>query len=167
MSSTMQGGIDEALKLMPYGVYVVTAYGSHGEHGATASWVMQISKLPPMIAVALRKDSTTEQIISGTGKFAVNLLPADNSELAERFVTPIDRFNTPPFPGITWGVLELPLLDGAIAWLECTVQRRIESGDHVLLVGEVIQGQMKVDAIPMTTLDSGLEYGGTGMNDTR
>jgi flavin reductase (DIM6/NTAB) family NADH-FMN oxidoreductase RutF len=160
--SEVANGPDEVLREMVYGVYIVTAQGTNGEHGCTASWVMQVSKRPPLLAVALRKGSVSEQAVTHAGAFAVNLISADNIDLAERFFTPTDRFNNPPSLEFSRGLMDLPLLDEAIGWLECQTHQRLEIGDHIVFIGEVQGGRMRADDIPMTTLDSGLGYGGLG-----
>ncbi len=161
MRETDQAGIDAALRHMPYGLHVVTARGPGGDHGLTASWVMQVSKVPPMVAVALRKGSASAKVVEAGGAFAVNILAADSSEIAERFFTPVDRFGSPPQPVVSRGVANLPLLGEAIGWVECEVRHRWDPGDHVLFVGEVVAGDLKKSAMPLTTLAAGMSYGGT------
>ncbi len=161
MNRRDQTDIDAALRHMPYGVHVITARGPEGDHGLTASWVMQVSKTPPMVAVALRKGSASAKVVESAGAFAVNILSAESAELAERFFTPVDRFGSPPQPVVSRGVSELPLLGEAIGWLECEVRHRWEPGDHIVFVGEVVAGNLKKSEMPLTTLAAGMGYGGT------
>ncbi len=165
MSRTEQVGVDAALRHMPYGVHVVTGRGPQGDHGLTASWVMQVSKRPPMIAVALLKNSSSARVVEAGGAFAVKILSSADLELAERFITPVDRFGAPPQLVVSRGVSQLPLLGEAIGWLECEVRTKVESGDHVLFLGEVVAGDLKRDDMPLTTIAAGMEYGGTGGGD--
>ena len=167
MSSTELLEIDAALRHLPYGVYIVTTRGPQGDHGATASWVMQVSKNPPMVAIALRRGSESAKIVATGEVFAVNILSSDALDLAERFFTPVDRFGAPPHPVVTRGARELPLLGEAIGWIECQVRERVDVGDHVLFLGEVIGGGLKQDDIPLTTLVAGLSYGGTARQGSR
>ncbi|MFB3880280.1 MAG: flavin reductase family protein [Armatimonadota bacterium] len=154
--------IDAALRHMPYGVHIVTTRGPQGDHGLTASWVMQISKSPPMVAVALQKGSKSATAIGTAGAFAVNLLGVRDTSMAEKFMTPVDRFGAPPQPVVSRGVLQMPLLGEAIGWLECQVRQQLEVGDHTLLIGEVIAAELKRDDVPLTTIAAGLRYGGVG-----
>ncbi|MBN1461513.1 MAG: flavin reductase [Armatimonadetes bacterium] len=160
MSSTGLAGLDAALRHLPYGVYIVTTRGPQGDHGLTASWVMQVSKNPPMVAIALRRGSESAKTVAAGEVFAVNIISSEALELAERFFTPVDRFGSPPSPIITRGARELPLLGEAIGWIECQVREQMEVGDHVLFLGEVIGGDLKQDDIPLTTLVAGMHYGG-------
>lgn len=162
MVTTGAGGVDTALKHMAYGVYVVTTRGPQGDHGLTASWVTQVSNDPPLVAVAIRKGSASEKAISKAAAFAVNILSSEHADLAERFFTPVDRFQSPPKPSVGRSVLQLPLLEDAIGWLECEVQERLEPGDHVVFVGRVIFGGLESTEKPLTTIAAGFAYGGTG-----
>ena len=160
MRATDIGDIDAALRSMPYGVYIVTTRGPQGDHGLTASWVMQVAKDPPTVAVALHRGSASAKAVSSSRVFAVNVLSVESRELAERFITPVDRFDAPPQPTVVRGVLRLPLLGEAIGWLECEVKQEIELGDHVLVLGEVVPGELKKADLPLTTIAAGMGYGG-------
>jgi len=160
MSSTELTGIDAALRHLPYGVHIVTKRGPQGDHGLTASWVMQVSKNPPMVGVALRRGSESAKVVAAGKAFAVNIISSEALDLVERFFTPVDRFGAPPSPVVTRGARELPLLGEAIGWIECAVREQVEVGDHVLFLGEVIGGDLKKDDLPMTTMVAGLGYGG-------
>jgi flavin reductase (DIM6/NTAB) family NADH-FMN oxidoreductase RutF len=121
---------------------------------------MQVSKNPPMVAVSLHQGSASAKAITISRVFAVNILSLDSRELAERFITPIDRFDAPPQPKVTRGVLRLPLLNEAIGHLECEVRHELELGDHHLFIGEIISGDLSKDDMPLTTISAGMGYGG-------
>jgi flavin reductase (DIM6/NTAB) family NADH-FMN oxidoreductase RutF len=160
MSKREQLGVDAALRHIPYGVHVVTTRAPQGDHGLTASWVMQVSKDPPMIAVALQKDSRSAGAVAAAGAFALNILSVDGAALAEKFFTPVHRFDAPPRPAVSRGALQMPLLGEAIGWLECQLRNQVEVGDHILFIGEVVAGDLKSDTMPLTTITAGLGYGG-------
>src|SRR6185436_19172659 len=71
----------------------------------------------------------------GSG-FAVNILAHDQSEVSQRFASK----NSEKFDGVAWsrGANGLPLLEGALAWMECRHWRWVTAGDHVVLIGEVL-----------------------------
>jgi flavin reductase (DIM6/NTAB) family NADH-FMN oxidoreductase RutF len=121
---------------------------------------MQVSKAPPMVAVALRKGSRSADAVASAGAFAINLLSVAGAAVAEKFLTPVDRFGAPPQPVAARGLLQLPLLGDAIGWLECQVRGQAETGDHLLFLAEVVAGDLKKDDVPLTTIGSGLRYGG-------
>ena len=96
-------------RMMPYGIYVVTTRDERGPHGMTASWVMQVSLKPPMLAVAVDRRHTTYEMIRKTMVFAVNLLPKDRADIAERFFTPHQRLgHAPPFADYSFGTTGSP-----------------------------------------------------------
>lgn len=67
--------------------------------------------------------------------FAVNILGADQHHLSRQFATPgVDKFAG---VAITEGIRGLPLIDGAVARFQCRTIRRVDAGDHVIILGEV------------------------------
>ena len=130
-----------ALRMIPYGLYVLTAEDSQGRmSGATINWVTQTSFQPPLVALGVKKDSLIHDIIKESEKFALNILGKNQQGLAYAFFKPVERdgeilggeaFQT--------GVEGCPLLDNAIAFVECSLVDSIEKGDHSLFVGEVLE----------------------------
>ncbi|MGI9626264.1 MAG: flavin reductase family protein [Longimicrobiales bacterium] len=124
----------------PTGVTVVTALAEPGSPvGFTANSVTSVSLDPPLVLVCISKESASLGAISGTGGFAVNILDASSAPVASQFAKGDreERFkgvaSTPRASGI-------PVLDGALAWLECELYRAFEAGDHMILVGQVQAG---------------------------
>ena len=79
--------------------------------------------------------------------YAINVLAADQHELALRFATPLsDRWD-----GVAWtpGVAGAPLITGAMAHFECFNKSRYEEGDHVIFVGQVEQVAHRPEATPL------------------
>lgn len=121
------------------GVTVVTAFDGDRPFGITVNALSSISLEPPLVMVALDRRRFLTPIVRGAGRYAVNILSEDQQALSDCFagapVTPgRDRFC-----GAAWrpGALGLPLLDGAIASLECTVVETFSAGDHDLFIGRV------------------------------
>ncbi|HWP62304.1 MAG TPA: flavin reductase family protein, partial [Candidatus Binatia bacterium] len=107
--------------------------------GLTVSAVTSISAEPPILAICLDLRSRTLPIVLRAGRFAVNFLRGDQAELAARFAAPLaDRF-----AGVHWrpGALGVPILvDAALAHAECLVEGRFVVGDHVVVLGRVVDG---------------------------
>jgi len=107
-----------------------------------ASWVSQASFSPPGFTVAVAKDRAVEALLHIGDRFALNVLAAG------RETGPMKQFLQPFAPGADrFAGLELdesasgqPILPEALAWLEATVQQRMECGDHWLLYAQVSQG---------------------------
>jgi flavin reductase (DIM6/NTAB) family NADH-FMN oxidoreductase RutF len=130
-----------ALRMIPYGLYVLTADGGDGSvAAATVNWVTQASFKPPLVAVGVKADSGAHAIIQKSGAFALNVLGKGQTQLAYTFFKPAVRegntLSGEPFrPGVTGA----PLLQSAPAYLECRVVKTVELGDHSLFVGEVVE----------------------------
>jgi len=152
--------ISEVLRMMPYGIYIVTTSDKAGPHGMTASWAMQVSLEPQLVAVAVARGHTTGDLIARSKVFAVNLLPKDRADIAERFFTPAQRLGSvPPLADYAPGTTGAPLLDDAIASLECRMIQAVEAGDHTLFIGQVVAGHLSSDEPPLTSADAGFHYG--------
>lgn len=131
-----------ALRMIPYGLSVMTTRSSDGQTyaAATVNWVTQASFSPPLLAVAVKKDSHSHALAKEAGAFALNLLGKEQTQLAYAFFKPTqrdgDRLNGERFvPGTTGA----PLLEAVPAWVECRVLETVERGDHSVFVAEVVE----------------------------
>jgi flavin reductase (DIM6/NTAB) family NADH-FMN oxidoreductase RutF len=128
------------------GVTVVTAEHEGRYYGTTASAVTSLSLDPPMVLVALNKESATGQAISSCGHFAVNILGEGHEDLARRFAVKGDR----KFEGleIAAGECGAPLLEEALATLECRVTEEVAAATHTVFLAEVDRGSAR-DGAPL------------------
>jgi flavin reductase (DIM6/NTAB) family NADH-FMN oxidoreductase RutF len=121
------------------GVSVVTAFDGSRPLGITVNALSSVSLEPPLVMVALDRRRFLTPVVRAAGRYAVNVLGEEQQALSDCFagapVTP-DR---EAFCGAPWhpGPSGLPLLDGAIATLECTVVQTFSAGDHDLFIGRV------------------------------
>ena len=124
-----------ALSRFASGVTVVTVHHEH-PHGMTASAFASVSLDPPLVLVCLDQTSRTRSLLLEKGSFAINVLGSEQEEVSRAFA----KRGTKPFASLSHhsGETGNPLLDGAIAWLECTVHQVVEMGDHDIVVGEVV-----------------------------
>ncbi len=120
------------------GVAIVTARAGDRIHGMTVSAFAEVSLAPPLVLVCAEKCSHTHPVIASGGVFALNLLAADQRELADRFASKRDEDRR--FVGLDYesGVTGAPLLSGTLATLDCRVRAAHDAGDHVIYVGEVV-----------------------------
>ena len=152
-----------ALRKIPHGVYIVGVKQGSQVNAFTATWFTQVSFTPPLVAVGIRKDSHSLQMVQQTKVFSVNMLGKDHKTLAEHFVKPAaapgDKLKT---VGHRLGKTGTPVLDDAIAYVECEVREVANAiGDHAVVIGEVIEaGVRSKDAPALTLLDTGWHYGG-------
>ena len=130
------------------GVTIVTARTPAGVLvGLTANSFNSVSLNPPLVLWSLAKSASSMAVLSTGSHYAINILAADQKELAERFASRReDRWSGVAF---TEGVCGAPLLDGAAATFECFNRSRYEEGDHVIFVGEVERCSQREGASPL------------------
>lgn len=127
-----------ALGSFASGVTIVTAMGSDSRPaGVTVSAFSSLSLDPPLVLVCLDKRTAALDVFQSCQHFAINILADDQTVISNTFASPEpDRF-----AGVatTLGVGGSPLIDGAIAQLECRQHALHDGGDHIILVGAVEQ----------------------------
>ena len=159
-----------ALRMIPYGLYVLTAEGKDGKVAAsTVNWVTQTAFQPPLVVVGVKADSGAHHIIKERGCFALNFLGKDQKAQAFTFFKPLERegdmIGGQPFRK---GQLGTPILENAPAFIECKLVDTLEKGDHSIFVGEVqdagvaAQPAGRPDDLTLTLRDLGdnVFYGG-------
>jgi flavin reductase (DIM6/NTAB) family NADH-FMN oxidoreductase RutF len=134
-----------ALRMIPYGLYVLTAESSGGAvAAATINWVTQTSFAPPLVVLGVKADSGAHAIIKETGKFALNVLGKGQQGMAFNFFKSHERqgdtIGGEPFEKSPAGV---PILLQTPAWVECKLVDSLERGDHSIFVGEVTEAGVR------------------------
>jgi len=152
-----------ALRLLTYGVAVVTAREGDTAVGATVTWLAQASFEPPMITVALKRDSRLARAVRAAGAFAACLLDDTQREIAQVFFkTPALADGTLGGERVTTGAASgAPILTSAPAWIECRVVATLDQPDHPVVLGEVVAaGAPRPNAVPLALRMTGWTYGG-------
>ena len=130
------------------GVTIVTARSAAGDLvGLTARSFNSVSLTPPLVLWSLSRSAASMGVLATGSHYAINVLAADQKELAERFAQRgVDRW-----AGVKHrpGVHHAPLLEGAVATFECFNRSRYDEGDHVIFVGEVERCSHHVGAAPL------------------
>jgi flavin reductase (DIM6/NTAB) family NADH-FMN oxidoreductase RutF len=127
----------EALAHFASGVTIVAARRPTGPIGFTATGFTSVSLAPPLILVCVAKTASAYEGVVGAELFGVSVLGEGQHGLAERFATSgIDRFAGVSV--LAGPVTSAPLIDGALAHLECRPHARHDAGDHTLLIGHVL-----------------------------
>jgi len=151
-----------ALRKIPHGVYIVGVAQDAQLNAFTATWFTQVSFTPPLVALGIKKDSHSFEMIKSGRVFSVNLLGKDQKAVAEHFVKPAtvvgEKLKDVPHH---IGKTGAPVLDEAIAYVECEVREIAnERGDHALVIGEVVEAGVHRDEPALTLMDTGWHYGG-------
>ncbi|MGP6175598.1 flavin reductase family protein [Corynebacterium sp. A21] len=119
----------------PTGVSVITVAGNEGPSGMVVGTFTSISLDPPIVGFFPKSDSSTLTDIIQAGHFCVNVLSSDHEHLSRKFCRPREeRFDGVPTSLAPSGA---PQLDDALLWIDCTLERVVPVGDHVLVTGRV------------------------------
>lgn len=139
----------QVLGQYPTGVVVVTAAGTHGEPlGMTIGSFTSVSLDPPLIAFLPSKTSNSWAALQEAGeRFAVNVLTANQEDLCRAIsISKEDKFAD---IGWTSSPQGNPILDGVVAWLDCTTESRFDAGDHEIVLGRVLDLEVVHDGYPL------------------
>ena len=152
-----------ALRKMPHGIYVIGV--KHGQHvnAFTGTWVTQCSFAPPLVILGVRKGTLSHEMITHGKVFSINILGKDQKPLAEHFVKPAEGQADVKLAGVPFrpGKTGAPILDAAIAFVECEVREVAnQSGDHAVIIGEVVEAEVRKDEDALTLKETGWHYGG-------
>lgn len=159
-----------ALRMIPYGIYVLTATDGKGKYAAaTVNWVTQTAFAPPLLVIGVKADSGAYQIVKDAGSFVLNMLGKDQKGLAFTFFKPAEigdgTLSGQPFKPAGNGA---PLLVNAPAAVECRVKTIVAEGDHHIVVAEVTDahvmkapsGRPDAAILEMKDLGDNVFYGG-------
>jgi 4-nitrophenol 2-monooxygenase / 4-nitrocatechol 4-monooxygenase, reductase component len=139
-------------RLFASGVTVVTAAADGRFHGMTATAVAFVSLEPPLLLVCLERNSRTRRQVEQHGRFAVNVLTADQEEIAQAFALAGDKsLEGIPFHPDDAGN---PLFDEALAGLSCRTTEVVDAGDHGIFVAEVLHVETRPGR-PLVYFDRG------------
>ncbi len=157
------------LRMIPYGIYVLTAADGNNLAAATVNFVTQTSFGPPLVVVGVKADAGSYQTVKTAGSFALNMLGKDQKALAFTFFRPADvtegKISGQAYrPGVTGA----PILADAPGAVECRVKQIVAEGDHHIVIGEVVEAHLmkppagRPDAaiLEMKDLGENVFYGG-------
>ncbi len=133
-----------ALRMIPYGIYVMTAEDDNGNvAAATVNWVTQTAFAPPLVVVGVKADSGAYSLIKETKTFALNMLGKGQQGAAFAFFKPAEKDgDTISGEAYHRGANGAPILGSAIASVECSVVEIVERGDHHIVIGEVTEASL-------------------------
>lgn len=169
--------VQRVMHEMPYGLYIVGSKEADGKvNGMMADWVMQVSFEPRLVAVSFENNSHTLGNLRERPHFTVNLLAQDveSMELARAFAQPFSGAKVSgrkgaeatkvhyKLDGLAYRLTGhgCPVLETAMAWMECEAEQFLAIGDHTLAVGSVLDGRVEREAEPLTSTYTGWTYSG-------
>ena len=131
----------DAVGMFATGVTVVTARANGFGHGMTANSFTSVSLDPVLVLVCVVKDAVMRKAIDEVGAFAVSVLAGDQEDLARYFSDSGRPMGMAQFVPVDWRpspITGAPLLDGALAFVECEVEQAYDGGDHLVYLARVL-----------------------------
>lgn len=143
-----------AMRRFATGVTIVTTAAEDGSvHGFTANAFASVTADPPMLLICVNRSAQSHPLISAAGRFCVNVLTLEQQTIAERFAkTGVeDRFGD-----LAWhpGTTGSPVIDGSLAYFDCTLAEEHTAGTHTIFIGTVAECG-SVDGTPLGYFDGG------------
>jgi len=153
--------ISKVLKRLGYGIYVVTMGEGTGGNAFTASWVMQVSSEPPMIAISVHNKHQSTRLLESSGAFVVNLIGKGQDDVVKAYFGPAesgyDKLKNSTVADSP--ATKTPLIPGAIGYLDCEINQTVKTGNHTIFIGEVKASELDDKTTELlTTSNSKLNY---------
>jgi flavin reductase (DIM6/NTAB) family NADH-FMN oxidoreductase RutF len=133
-----------AMRQLTGGVSVITVGQASDITGMTVTSVASLSVDPPTLIVSINRESSSWPLLRRYGFFGVNILTADQVDVAERFAGKGGLKGADRFTGAQWTtrVSGVPLLAGALAAIDCEVEEIVERHSHAIVIGRVLDLQL-------------------------
>ena len=150
-----------ALRMIPYGLFVVGTRDGEKVTAAAMNWVTQASFQPPLVVLGAKAGTASTEMIERSGLFCVNVLESGQTALASKFFAHVEPDGN-KFGDVEFGLSPngCPVLAEALAYFECRVRERVALGDHTVFVGEVVEAGLQREGEPLTLAETGFKYGG-------
>ncbi|WP_455834185.1 flavin reductase [Pseudarthrobacter siccitolerans] len=150
-----QRNFRDVLGNYPTGVAVVTAMGNGGEPiGMAVGSFTSVSLDPPLVAFLPDRGSSTFPAIREAGSFCVNVLAGGQEDVSRRFASRgADRFE-----GTKWRPAQetgSPVLEDAVAWIDCEIEDIHDAGDHQIVIGRVLDLDVQTPTLPLVFFQGG------------
>jgi flavin reductase (DIM6/NTAB) family NADH-FMN oxidoreductase RutF len=130
------------------GVSVITAEGSDGPAGATANALSSLSLEPPLVLACFDLSSRTLSAVRESERFCINILAEGQESISNLFAT--KRGQEEKFAEVEHRSVEgAPVIQGCLAYLVCILDSELRRGDHVIAVGNVVEGDLDETRRPL------------------
>jgi len=147
----------KALDAVPHPLVIVTAgdpENSSKRGGMTAAWFSRVSWNPPLVAVLMASSRYTYQLIKEYKAFAINVVAKKHEKIAiEIFGTlsgkHIDKFAKAGIQPVRAQVVTAPIIPESFIALECKLHVEFPTGDHIVVIGEVVKAYRGTDEHPL------------------
>ena len=150
---------------MPSGLYVLGSRSETRRNLMTLNWTTQVATEPKLLAVSIEQNAVTNGLVREGGVFALSILAREDRPVVRKFVKPLADDGDPAtldgFP-VRAAKTGAPVLDIAVAWLDCEVRAEVPCGSHTLFIGEVVDcGGAADEGLEVLRMeDTRMNYGG-------
>ncbi|MDH4146516.1 MAG: flavin reductase family protein, partial [Acidimicrobiia bacterium] len=150
---------------LPYGLYVVGARRGEDRNGMTLNWASQLAFEPKLVGIGVEQSAYTHELISEGGVFSLCTIARDDRAIVRKFTKPVEvDLAASTMNGFAFrdGVSGAPILEIAVAYVDCELRQAVPLGQHTLFVGEVIDAgfQRDEDTELLRMEDTRMDYGG-------
>jgi flavin reductase (DIM6/NTAB) family NADH-FMN oxidoreductase RutF len=150
---------------LPSGLYVIGSRAGDRRNLMTLNWASQVSFDPKLLGIGIEKTALTHQLIADGGVFTLNTIARDDRAIVRKFTKPVEY---DPAAGTLNGfafhdaLTGAPVLDQAVAWLDCEVRNPVDCGGHTFFIGEVVDSGFQRDESSdvLRMEDTRMSYGG-------
>jgi flavin reductase (DIM6/NTAB) family NADH-FMN oxidoreductase RutF len=150
---------------LPYGLYVVGSRATDRRNAMTLNWATQLAFEPKLIGIGVEQSAYTHELISAGRVFSLNTVAREDRAVVRKFTKPVEVDKTAgTLNGFAFhdGATGAPILDQAVAYLDCEVRQSLDLGHHTLFLGEVVDAgfQRDEDTPVLRMEDTRMSYGG-------
>ncbi|MGH8972304.1 MAG: flavin reductase family protein [Acidimicrobiia bacterium] len=151
---------------MPYGLYVVGSRAGDRRNLMTLNFATQVSFEPKLVGIGVEKEAVTHELITEGGAFSLNIVNREDRAIVRKFVKPVEA--DPDGKSLNGfavhdGRTGAPILDQAVAYVDCEVRNPVDCGGHTFFIGEVVDAAFRVEDEETEVLrmeDTRMSYGG-------
>src|SRR4249919_4310100 len=133
---------------MPSGLYVVGSRSGDRRNGMTLNWATQVSFDPKLLAISVERTALTHELIEAGRVFSLCVVDREDRAIVRKFTKPVEvdleahTLNGFPFHD---GASGAPILDQAVAYVDCELHATADVGSHSLFIGEVVDAGFQKD----------------------
>jgi flavin reductase (DIM6/NTAB) family NADH-FMN oxidoreductase RutF len=150
---------------LPYGLYVVGSRAGDRRNLMTLNWASQVSFEPKLLGIGVEKSALTHELIAEGGSFTLLTISREDRAIVRKFTKPVEH---DPAAGTLNGFAfhdgrtGAPVLDQAVAWMDCEVRNPVDCGGHTFFIGEVVDCGFQADegTEVLRMEDTRMSYGG-------
>ena len=150
---------------LPYGLYALGSRAGERRNLMTVNWVSQVSLEPKLVGVGVEKPALTHELVTEGGVFSLNTISREDRSIVRKFTKPCDwdpEASTLNGFAVHDGATGAPILDRAVAYVDCEVRQAVAVGNHTFFIGEVVDAAFQADEATevLRMEDTRMNYGG-------